>query len=177
MIYELSRDLEASLQARKFPLRIAYGEIVNTTRPPPVRSRLKMVRDLAVIAVIYAKASEAGAHIGDHERLCEKLVDAFQCALYDWSVEAKSGTIPITEARYLSKENAADVELWPDVMQWGHSGVLYALRFSVPRGVYLLDFENQARPTGAPTGVRNRTEARRAGSQDEDEDPEIGCGA
>jgi hypothetical protein len=73
----------------------------------------------------------------------------------------------ITEARYLVASEYNDVETWP--------GVVYRLRFRVPRGVFAVTYEGSARPEQELAGFNNRTEARLAGS-DPETPPEIGCG-
>lgn len=200
MIYEMARDVAADLAARKYPVAVSYGPervtrdgypqgviVVERDRdgsdavtPPKGQvnnPRYKGVRTLAVKATIYARSSLDGPLIGDHERECEKLVDAFIVALEDWGTESKAGYIAITAAKYLDASARADTEQWP--------GVIYELRFAVPRGVYKRDYvgENNAgdaRPTGAPGSFQNKTNVRLAHAPvDEDgnpiDPPEIGC--
>jgi hypothetical protein len=189
VIYEMVQNLSDLLSARGYPVPVLYGpermirhafdpaiiferdregtDEIRAVQGQQANARRKAVRDLAVRATIYAKSNVDGAHIGDHERACEALVDAVIVALYDWAVEAKAGAINYTEARYLSAADLDEIETFP--------GVVYALRFRVPRGVFALTYSGDARPTGSPTAVSNQTQARISGR--EDEDPAIGCGA
>jgi hypothetical protein len=188
VIYELSRDIEERLRVRKFPLKVHYGpeavsreyhdptivmlrdlDADDTLRAPAGQQRNPRkfaVRELAALALVYAKSSLDGAHRGDHERLCEKLIDGLTTELEAWATEAKCDVLTLTGGRYV---NPAELEL----EKW--NGVVYALRFRVPRGVSALTYEGEARPTGAATAVQNQTQARMIGA--EDEAPEIGCGA
>jgi hypothetical protein len=188
----MSRDLEANLLAHRFPVAVVYGperltrEAVHG-RPTIVverdteqsdslshvavrgNARKLFVRELAVRARVYAQSSLPGAHAHDHEDLCEKIVDAFLVALYQWGVEGKAGAIPITEAKYIPPPEG--FEQFP--------GVVYSIRFRVPRSVDERTFAGEtaagaARPTGTIAGIANRTDVTYAHS---DDDPSVGCGA
>ena len=190
MIYALHYDLKGMLDELKFPIHWLYGPTPVTVDGYPAltvvvernrdgqsdairapqgahpNARQSRVRELPAKITIYARETAvAGAHIGDHETLCEKVVDALIVALAEWGTAAKVGTIAITEARYLRADERADVEKWP--------GVVYVLRFTVPRGVRRRDFLGNARPTGTVTGVGNRTDVRP--QADPDADPATGC--
>jgi hypothetical protein len=190
MIYELSRDLQDMLRARKYPVTVEYGpertlrdgypenvilierdresgDSVETAHGSQRNPRKMRTRKLGAIATIWARSNLPGARIGDHERACEGLVDALIISLEEWGTEARAGDIPITSARYATAADHNDVETWP--------GVVYLLRFQVPRGMLRRDYTGEARPESPFTGVSNQTRARLTGA--EDEDPEIGCGA
>lgn len=191
MIARMAQDLEDMLRARGFPLRIAYGpeahrrnthdsgivierdrtggdgtlrEVIGNGRNP----QKFRVRDLGCVATIYAQSSLAGARIQDHEHLCDDFVDALIIALQEWGTMAKAGNVPVTQAGYVAAAEFADVETWP--------GVVYRMRFQVSRAVAKRTYEGAARPTGAVTGVTNRTDVRREGAPDSDT-PDVGCGA
>lgn len=192
-MFKQVRDL---VSAKGYPLSFAYGprKMVSPTYAsnfvviqrdrtqtdgigPPAAAkanpRMLRVRTLGAEALIYAMSALPNAHIGDHERECEKFVDAMLCALYKWGKLAQSSEdLPISEARYLRADERDDVETWP--------GVVYRLAFRVPRGVYdraYVSEENAgaARPTGNVTTINNQTQVRMAHG-DPDADPETGCG-
>jgi len=204
-LYPLSKDLQTLLRAKQFPLRVFYGperthreaypenvivierdrEASDTLAAPrgvqrnPRKMRLRM---LAGVATIYARSSKAGSHVGDHETLCEKFVDAFLVALAHWATETRAIEIPVTESRYLSaaerlsaaKEHApgveaAAIETWP--------GAVYRVKFMVPRALLDLSYAGAGLPTGtlggpgAP-GLASTTEVTGPGY----DTPETGCG-
>lgn len=187
MIYELTRDLADMLAARKFPQPVIYGPewaqrlggahaaiVVERDRQggdrvgPPIGQlrapRKAASRYLGVVATIYASAQIDGAHIGDHEREAEQLVDALIVSLDEWAAATKAGEIEYTSSRYLAPEEIA-LQGWP--------GVVYELRFLVGRGVRKLDYLGSGPPTGAPAGVSNQTSV----SYVQSDDSQIGCGA
>lgn len=188
MIYEMARDIEERLRARKFPLRVYYGpehvkredfelrvvmmrdlDADDQFRPPAgqrANARKFGVRDLAVVALVVAYSAQVGAHRGDHERICEAVVDGLVTEIESWVTESKGDVLAFTGGRYLVPAEL-ELEQWP--------GVIYALRFRVPRGVSALTYQGEARPEGAPTAVQNQTQVKLKAS--EDEPPETGCGA
>lgn len=185
MIYTMHRDIAAILAARKFPVRVIYGpeRTVRESYDPTIvierdrngsdrvtapvgqqtNPRKYAMRSLAVSATIYTVSTLPGAMIQDHERECEKLIDAFIVALYEWQASARAGAVAIGEARYLSAADRNDVETWP--------GVAYRLRFTVPRAVQALTYQGEARPTGQAAGVSNSTLVSAPGFN-----PESACG-
>lgn len=189
MIYELSQAVTADLRAREFPIAVEYSpRVVNSEAFPD--SVIVFERDDAPDAVtaavgvqsnprkyrtrtvggrilVYARSNADGADVGEHESVCEDLVDAVIVSLIDCVSAAKGGPdVPIVEARYLRREERPEVEQWP--------GRVYLLRFRVPRAVFKRDGAGAARPTGAATGVQNRTGVRLRGGNP-DADPETGC--
>lgn len=197
MIYEMALDLRDMLHAKRFPVDVRYGpdrapkaneratavitierdtgstDVFGPAKNPKPNPRPRGVRVLAVRARIYAKSSLPGAHIGDHERLCEKLADALHCAIYDWGVQGKTGGIQIASSKYVRDEDRAEIEVWP--------GVVYEILFGVPRGVAELFYAGEkargdARPEIAAPSFRNRTDATLAHAP-EDTVPAVGCGA
>jgi hypothetical protein len=179
MLYELSKDLQALLAAKKYPVKVRFGpERVMRDKyreghaiviehdpdagdrllaPPGAKhhSRMLRARVLGAKATIYARSSLPNAHRGDHERECEKIVDALTCAMYKWGAEAKVGDLPVSKMGFLAAPPDGP-EVWP--------GVVYEIRFGVPRGVYDRDYVGEqnagaAGPTGAATAVGNTTVA------------------
>ena len=164
MIYRMASDLEGRLHLRKFPVRVHYGPERLTRdicRSPSIlirrdreggdkvrpavgansNPRLLGVRDLGVIADIYAAAGMSGARLNEHEHLCDQIVDAFLCVLYEWGAASKAGAIAISEARYLTDAEREAEEVSP--------GLVYRLRFGVPRAISVRDYEGSALPTAA----------------------------
>jgi hypothetical protein len=194
VIYEMMLDVAERLLARGFPLRFEYGPQAITREGfdravvfvrdhdaddqwgPPVGMQRNppkvLTREQSTVALVYAQSSRPGAHRGDHERLCEQFVDAVTAELVHWSKEAKT-SVTLTGGKYV---NPAELE------HEQYAGVIYALRFRVPRSVYALSYSDElesnpatagAAPTGAAAIVQRQTRVRIAGR--EDEDPGIGC--
>jgi hypothetical protein len=191
MIHRMVLDIQDKLHVRGFPVAVVYGPerlerqafahaiVFERERDAPDEIKVQAatkgpklkrgVRVLRVGATIYAQASVAGAHVGDHEDECEKIVDGLLTSLYEWGAENQTGGIPVTEVRYLAaSEFGENFRQWP--------GVAYRVRFGVPRGVYALTYTGAHRPTGTITGISNTTEVSRDKAPD-GEEPEIGCGA
>lgn len=200
MLYEFARDIQGFLTEKSYPVRVVFdtgaqgqakasahrGHVVvfdhdaaGDTLGPPLGAhrnpRLVRARYLGAKATIYAKSSLPGAHRGDHERECEKIVDALIVAFYRWGAEGRVGDLPWSKGSYVAGADAPDNprEKWP--------GVCYEITFRLPRGVldraYVAEQNPGApHPTGAATGVQNQTQARLEGG-DPDADPDLGCGA
>lgn len=199
MIYEMHRDITETLRSRKFPFPVYYGperhkrdrfdtsiiferdrgssDVVEPVKGAQRNPRKREVRELAAMATIFAKSTLPGALIGEHERLCEQLVDAVIIALEEWGTATGAGYIPITEAKYLSAaEFLAELEAPAQISMFeGWPGVVYRLKFRVPRGMRVETFLGEAQPTGAAAGVSNTTNVRLVGQ--EDGDPAVGCGS
>lgn len=189
MIYELSQAVEIDLRARKFPIVVEYGPrvvdpesfpdgvivIERDDTPDAVgpavgaqsNPRKYRTRTLGGKATVYARSNVDGASVGEHEAVCEALVDALLVSLIECVSAAKGGPdVPIAEARYLRRDERPEVEVWP--------GRVYLLRFRVLRAVLKRDGQGAARPTGAATSIQNRTDVRLRGG-DPEADPETGC--
>lgn len=171
MIYQMALDLEANLQELKFPIHVHYGperteregyddvivmerdrqgqDVVLAPRGQQRNPRHVRDRQLACVATIFAVSTKGGAHVGDHEDLCERYVDAFVAALYDWGVASRAGDIAVTSAKYLDKSQRADTETWP--------GVAYEIRFRVPRGVTRKDFDGAGLKQGLISSTTTTT--------------------
>lgn len=183
MIATMARELDEGLRARGYVAPLSYGprrfdrglpaatEIVverdcergdsvtsptgahkQPAKPAPVILR----RNLGVKCTVYAQSTLPGAMRGDHEDLCEALVDAFLTEAVDWLSAAKAGDLQVTEARMLAAKDFPDgtamFEQWP--------GVAYLVRFVVPRGVKVVDFAGSGAAIAEGAGVQNVTNAR-----------------
>jgi hypothetical protein len=171
----MSQDIEANLKGRKFPVEIVYGperlkragcgayEIamhrddesgdavhpVQASRPNP---KMWAKRALGVVATFYVASPVSGAMLSDHERDCDALVDAFLVEVIAWGEAAKAGTIEFAESRYLNAVEYNGSE--------NFGGVVYRLRFEVPRALLERDYNGDARAVSAPTKVSNQSFAR-----------------
>jgi hypothetical protein len=180
MIYRMMREIEADLQARKYPLVFVYnpanprqtygrrgvveverdterGETFNPVVGVGTNPRRMGTRLLGVKWTIYAQSGLDGAMRNDHENECDLYVDAIQIALAEWGKVSGAGYIEVTEARYLSAAERDGADLTSDVA--------YLLRFAVPRGVVKKTYEGQARPSAAVSTAANGTLVSVSGSQ------------
>lgn len=186
MIYEFTRDVAATLRARSFPFPVLYGpealerEYATTTivierdrtrpdsvaqaRGPQANPKKHFERGISAVATVYARSSVRGAMIQNHEHECEAVVDALLVAFSECSSTSKHGPIVITDTRA-----GAPSEYKP------FAGVIYVIAFRVPRAVFALTYQSEARAQGAAAGVQNSTRVRLVGG-DPDSDPETGCG-
>ncbi len=189
MIYVMAREIEDTLRARGYPLRVAYGPeklqrahfehaiVVERDRDAsdaweykgaaPSPKRKQGVRVLKVKATIYAVSTKAGAHVGDHEDELERVVDGFLTALFAWGTAAQTGGIQYVEGRPIAAS-----EYGENFRQW--NGSAYVVRFGVPRGVFALTYTGANRPTGNIGDVQSRTDVRYVTTTG---DPETGCGS
>ncbi len=187
MVYGTGGIVER-LSARKFPFPVVYGpeqhdrdsfdttivferdekqnDTLGTAQGFQRNPRKHYTRKLAVVATVYAKATVANAMIGDHEFLCEQLVDAVTVAIDEWCSEAKAGEPEYGEMRYLRRDEMGKLETWP--------GRAYVVRFKIGRGVMARDYLGAAQPQGTMAGFRNTTEVHRTAAP-AGEDPAIGC--
>lgn len=187
MLYEMHLDLRQMLADLGFPCRWEYGptptdltgyldsfivvqrdrgasDVIREVTGVQRNARKMRVRDLAAQIRIFARSTVPSAHIGNHERECEKIVDALIVALQEWGTAGRAGNIPISEAKYLGAEEREDVEIWP--------GVVYSIKFLLPRSVQRRDYSGAARPQSGPTAVSNRTAVSATSAPDADE---TGC--
>ena len=185
MIYDLARGVDTIMQARSYPVRVVYGperlkrgtptdsvivverdrdagDQFQPTQGVRVNTRRVATRMLGARATIWAKTNLAGARVNEHEAYCEQLVDAFYVAVHEW-MQAATGvaTFGVSEAKYLAAHELADVEAW--------TGVVYSLRWRVPRGVYSTDYHGLGLPTGEATATTGEVLVRR----NADDPPEI----
>lgn len=192
MIYRMGRNLETALRARKFPLKIEYGpeahaklnypsgvivlerdsergdSALQAPRGTQRNPRKSGRREIGCVATIYGASTTPGARRPEHEGVCDTFVDAFLAELEKWAKLAQIVFISVDESRYLSAAERSGEQTWP--------GVVYRVRFRVPRTVFDRDYTGAAEPTGSPAHVSNRTEVRIAGEEGAG-DPDVGCGA
>jgi len=188
MIFQMSRDIAETLAARGFPFRIQYGperaerggytniitmgrdrsggDQVGNTESNKRNPQSQAVRRIGVVARVYAVSELSGARINNHENLCDQVVDALVIEILKWGVAAQVGRPAFTSSRYLTAEERNLEETWP--------GVVYELRFSVPRGIRDITFAKEARPESGSniTGISNQTQV--TGPEGDDA---VGCGA
>ena len=185
-------DVDRKLRARGFPATCIYGgerlsfdgfasNLFRFERDPDqadavgyprgsvgeLSKPLKAIRSLATRVTVYGQSPLSGAMLPEHEHECEQLVDAVIVALAEWVVEARASVVPleITEARYVTdagERKRVYAEGWP--------GVVYALRFRVPRAVRALNYVTGAapglpRPKGSASDVENEIRVQIAGGQ------------
>lgn len=189
MIYEMSQDIAQHLADRFFPVRVVYGpepyarenydpiiiferdrqtgDAVSTVTGNNPNARRVRNRSIGVVCTIFMRSNLEGARVEDHERSCDQLVDAVIVGLTTWATASRAGDIQYTESRYLAASDRNDVETWP--------GVVYVMRFRVPRGVADLSYTLDGRPTAEIQGFTNRTEVRLTGAPSE-VPPATGCG-
>jgi hypothetical protein len=191
VIYELSRAVETAMRAKKYPVRVVY--LPDKSVEGLQSSRIEMMRDreqgddweapkgakqnprkyadrhVGARALIWVKSSVRGAMIGDHERECERLVDAFFCALFDaMRASAQVATFAVRDAKYLTAEELAKVGV-PQAVLESWPGVVYSLRWRMPRGVYFTDYAGEGLQEIELGGITGELHIRR----NADDPPEI----
>lgn len=186
MIYELSQAVETRIQSKKFPLRVVYespermqpgfqdcrivfmrdreqGDTFQSPRGAQQNPKKVADRIVGARALLWIRSSLDGAMLGDHERECEKVVDAVFSALRPAAIAVgKIDLLTVGEARYLAPKELVDlgvskavVEAWP--------GVVYSLRFKVPRAVHDLDYDGNGLPSITLSGITGEVQVRRDG--------------
>lgn len=185
-LYELALDVSGRLRARHYPFRVHYaperadrngidpvilfmrdrtanepvvpaaGAAVRQAAAANTKAIKKRDRTIGGAVKIYARASVTGAMAQDHEELADYLADAVICALDEWAVEAKTHLPVYTEARLMAPSELISDTGEPDQFP----GVVYLLRFSILRGVYVRTYEKQGRALGLIAGAVNDVEVR-----------------
>jgi hypothetical protein len=117
------------------------GDTVAFVQGERANPKKSCVRKLGVVATCYVTCALPGAQLHEHQHECDALVDALITSAIEWGVAAKVGVIEFAESRYLTPEEIDGGE--------HHHGVVYRLRFEVPRGVSVRDYEGAARPEAA----------------------------
>lgn len=174
MIYQMSRDLEANLRERLFPVEVMYtarrdpgrvpcsytivverdtqqGDSVEPPRGATADPRQVRTRRLGVIATFYVSSPLDGARRQEHERVCDQLVDAWIVSLLEWVAQSRGlrDMVSFTEARYLADDEIDGAEV--------SASVVYRMRFTVPRAVAKKTYEGEGRPTTELLGVTSST--------------------
>lgn len=175
MIYQLSLNVEETLRGRGWPVRVVYGrERMKREAIPSMlvvierdddqgdsvggpigvnrNPRSSSVRYLGVRADVYVRDGRAGAMLHEHQHVCDDLVDALVVALFEWQEAAKVPAFTYAESRYLKPE-----EINGDKGGEHTTGVVYRLRFAVPRGVTAKTYEGAAEETVALDAVTTTT--------------------
>lgn len=159
MIYELHRDVQATLQSRGYPVHMVYGSAFAETEKYPYMVRFERDREgqdtvgaprgaqknprklatrtLAGLVTMWARSSERNAHVGEHEAEAEKLVDAVIAAMLDWKTEGRV-TLQFGAGSYQKSSDREDTVVWP--------GVRYEQKFTVTRGLLVRNYAGAARP-------------------------------
>lgn len=176
MLYNISKDVAADLDARKFPWRVGYGPSpeVSLNDPRVIFERLRgrgsdssddslsrprnptmiSTRHLGGKITIYAKSNAEGARVIEHERDMDKMVDMVTTSLHKVA-QTRRNPLTIVSMGTLSEDDleARGITTW--------SGVAYEILFTVGRGVTVTDWEQAAAPeaTIGPGGVGIVTEA------------------
>lgn len=192
MIYEISRAVDARLRSKKFPVHVTYerSELIQAgiqdqrvtmmrdtdqgdSFAAPIGAhqnpRKRADRQVGGRALLWVRSSLPGAMIGDHERLCDTLVDATFCALLEAArVVCRVGSLTVGECKYLSPKELVDLGVAASVTDsW--SGVVYSMRFKAPRGVYDVDYAGNGLPETTLNGITGEVRIRR----NADDPPEI----
>jgi len=107
--------------------------------------RLQGIRNMGVTAHLHVASSLPGARVCEHEHECDALVDAFYCEVEKWASAAKARPVNWLEARYLTSEEY-NAQAFP-------SGVVYRLRFQVPRAIWDKDYTGASLQTGVIASV------------------------
>lgn len=171
MLYEISREIEAELQARGCGYPVVYGpervptSLVNcrivvqrdrgtneNVSAPKFRApnpRMIAVRATAGKCRIFAKSSLPGANAWDHEREADHVADAFTVALHV-AVRKRNTEYRISGGKLLTAQELEylSISAWP--------GAVYDLDFEVDRAVNDATWAGEKRPevqVGGQDGV------------------------
>lgn len=171
MIYEMGRSLEALMRARNFPVAVVYGPdgldrivganthvlVVERDREAgdtvgPARGAQRNARRLFTFAIgvrvtVFARSQIPGAHLGDHERECERIVRGLLASLHRWAASERAAPLEFGPCGMVEIEG---YEKLP--------GCKYALQFRVPTGLEDLAYTHEAAGTaGSPSPTTNAT--------------------
>ena len=187
-VSSLTRGVAADLAARRFPFPVIFGPERMTRAAPTdtcivierdrdggdgfdsvmgvqvnrgtntPAGRRQATRFMGVQAMIWAKSNLTGADEGDHEDLCDQLVDALYSAVDTWQQANVRVMNFKPTGRYLKAHEIAELvaETWP--------GVVYLMRWRLPHGVYSTDFKGLALPDGTVSGITGEVRVRRNAS-------------
>lgn len=160
MIKGIAIRVQDELKAKGVPFGLVYGPERQASTPSspsrivierdrkagdgfgPARSvhtnpRMRAVRAIGCVARIFAKSNKAGADVGDHEGVCDAVVDKVTIAL-DKVIRSDQTLWTIVSGKLLNQEELAarDLTTWP--------GVVYELAFTIDRGVFDTDYAGEA---------------------------------
>ena len=181
MIYRLATHVGDALAARQYPVRVVYGpervshsltasaivierdrdsgDTFENVRGAFRNAKHPAIRMVGARATVYWRAAVAGARVQDHEDECDAVVDALYCAVDSYmQASARINLTPVSEARYLRAEEIAaeGLETW--------AGVVYRLRWRMPRGVASTTYLGLGLPTAAPAATTSGVHVRRNGA-------------
>lgn len=191
MLYELTKEVAAELQAKGCPYPVVYGpertdailslstsrivferdrqqgdglELHTRARTEP---RMVATRPISAIVTVYAQATVAGAMTHEHERIADQVIDKLIVALRKRAA-ARRTLWRTTSSRMLDAEqiNARGLERW--------AGVVYELRFEIDRGVFDTDWVGVGREEVALDGITS-TDQIFTDQAPDGATPEIGC--
>lgn len=105
-------------------------------------TRVVWGQEIRCVCRVVAASTLAGARLHEHEELCDRIVRHVVIGLRHVITSRKHVWIPPTRGHYLTAEELKIV----DLEQW--SGVVYDIEFSVERGLFDSDWDNQGQPLG-----------------------------
>lgn len=201
-LYEIVREVDAALAARKVPFPVVYGpertesttwaeERVVIQHPRvPGTDTLEGPRGLAknpraharchvgAVAHIYARSPLAGAGIHDHERRARAVLDRLYVAL-DKTIRGAGSPWAATGGGFIVPPDAEGSSTW--------GGVIYELPFTYERAMQDRAWSDDpnadgaARPVGTLGGLSSTTKVSFAGDPESESAPppelETACGA
>ncbi len=158
MLYEISIELAAEMDARKYPYAVVYGPSSNnslvepriemelalgaglaTHRPAthkPVNSKItEQVLDACIVR-IFSKSSLEGASTRDHQRQCLTDRQTFMVSLRSVLTTRRNGLL-YTSLGFLSD---ADIEQL-EIVEW--AGAVYEIQFQFSRAIYDRDWTEE----------------------------------
>lgn len=186
MILELAKNVAAKLQARNCPIPVildvpergktinflperiviehddnddAYGPVLSQHK----NARHAMTRNIAARARVYARSPKSSALPLEHKERCEKILDIVLVALRECIAEQKKTPwLPKSGGFFIPEDLEGSDRL---------SGAAYELKFTIERGVPVLDWAGDAQPEATVGGVDgivivNTVEATTEGASD-----------
>jgi hypothetical protein len=163
MIYTISRELDAALNAKGVPLRVVYGPESTdgvTSRERIVMQRAEdgnptmrgtkgnpgsslMARGQGVTIRVYARSPIGGAQQWDHERRADLVVDRIMFHL-ETLVRVRRNTLTWGRCGF---RKPAEVSLETELPPW--PGVVYEMQCQIDRGVFDRAWPTAESPEGA----------------------------
>lgn len=179
MIHAIGVELQAALQARKYPFKVLDREPTGKTNAstyagervvierdrgaagsyaPPVSQHINPTSPYTNIIptkiTIFAKSPRASALEFEHEDRAMQIADGVVTALFDIVAVRKNRLTAISD-RWVPSDDLEKSERWP--------GVKYELTFGIHRGVFRRDWDGEAQPEAEIAAFENETEAGFAG--------------
>jgi len=191
MIFEISRQLESAIAAKRCPLPVIFGKEATTTTTfarervvveydpdardafgPPIAARtsskVRFVRSIPIKITIYAQAVTTGALPFEHIRRADRVVDVVAVALDD-IVRSRGNFFTIVDGGYAIPDDLSASETI--------GGCVYQLRCRVDRGITDINFDGSS--TGTFTIVKgsisNTTKVSQTTGLDDMQSPPVGA--